>query len=135
MTNMEDTLTAEQAGLWARVDVLWKLFVAQDTDTVAVALHPNYVGWVTGQPRPHNRDAAIASAGSSSPRVLSYELEPLGIAVFEGMAGVVHYTYVAQIDLDGTASRKVSGRWSEMYLRKNGEWIMISVSGGPDGER
>lgn len=130
-----DQLTEEQRGLWARVDALWKMSAAQDTSSAADALHPDYVGWVTGQSEPHGRDAAIASVGPSSPRVLSYKLQPLSIAVFDDTTGVVHYTYVAEVECGPNASKTVSGRWSEMYLRKNGQWIMISASGGPDGER
>lgn len=128
-------LTDEQERLWARVNALWRMSVTRDTALVGEALHPNYTGWVTGQARPHGRDAAIASVGPSSPRILSYELQPLSIAVFDGMAGVVHYNYVAEVESGANLSKTVSGRWSEVYLRHNGEWIMISVSGGPDGER
>lgn len=128
-------LAEEQRDLWAQVEALWKMAVAQDAVSASGALHPNYVGWVTGQPQPHGRDAAIASVGPSSPRVLSYRLQPLSIAVFDGTAGVVHYTYVADVQSGEGLSKAVSGRWSEMYLRQNGRWIMISVSGGPDGER
>lgn len=128
-------LTEEQERLWARVNALWRMSVTRDAALVSEALHPDYTGWVTGQARPHGRDAAIASVGPSSPRVLSYELQPLSISVFDGMAGVVHYTYAAEIESGANASRTIAGRWSEMYLRKNGEWTMISVSGGPDGER
>ncbi|WP_448040452.1 nuclear transport factor 2 family protein [Bradyrhizobium liaoningense] len=131
-----DRFSEQQHELWARVEALWKMSVAQDAASVANALHPNYVGWVTGQPQPHGRDAAIASVGPSSPRVLTYKLQPLSIVLFDGTVGVVHYTYVAQVEDSGTnASKTVSGRWSEMYLRKDGQWSMISVSGGPDGER
>ncbi|MEY9180893.1 hypothetical protein ABIG06_002749 [Bradyrhizobium sp. USDA 326] len=55
--------------------------------------------------------------------------------MFDGKVGVVHYTYVAEVESSTNASKTVSGRWSEMYLRKDGQWSMISVSGGPDGER
>ncbi len=109
--------------------------VARDTAAVADALHPDYVGWVTGQPRPHRRDAAIASVGPSSPRVLTYRLQPLSVVVFDGTVGVVHYAYVAEVESGTNASRTVAGRWSETYLRRNHQWTMISVSGGPDGER
>ena len=130
-----DQLTEEQRDLWAQVEALWKMAATQDTESAADAVHPDYVGWVTGQPRPHGRAAAIASVGPSSPRVLSYKLQPLSIAVFDRVAGVVHYTYVADVESGPNVSKAVSGRWSEMYLRKNGRWTMISVSGGPDGER
>jgi hypothetical protein len=128
-------LSQEQRGLWARVDALWKTSAAQDTASAADALHPNYVGWVTGQLQPHGRDTAIAAVGPASPRVLNYQLQPLSVAVFDGTVGVAHYKYVAEVESGPNASKTISGRWSEVYIRKNGQWTMISVSGGPDGER
>ena len=130
-----DGLTEEQKELWSCVNALWEMSKAQNTDTVGDALHPDYTGWVIGQDKTHDREAAIASVGPSSPRVLSYKLRPLHIGVFDGMVGVVHYSYMADVDQGANASKSIAGRWSEVYLRKNGEWVMISVSGGPDGER
>jgi hypothetical protein len=129
-----DQLSEEQAQLWSRVDALWKLSLTRDAAPVRYSLHPSYTGWVTGQPEPHDREAAVASVGPSSPRVLSYRLTPLRITIFDGIVGVVHYSYVAEVEA-GADSKNVPGRWSEVYLRKNGEWLMISVSGGPDGQR
>jgi hypothetical protein len=128
-------LSDEQRELWARVEALWKMAADRDTTAISDALHPDYVGWVTGQPGPHGRDAAIASAGPSSPRVLTYSLHPLGITVFDGTVGVAQYAYTAEVEADPDGSKTVSGRWTEVYLSKNGRWTMISVSGGPDGER
>ncbi|WP_186421155.1 nuclear transport factor 2 family protein [Bosea sp. CS1GBMeth4] len=125
----------EERGLWARVEALWRLAAAQDRAGVVAALHPDFSGWVTGQPEPHDRAAAIASVGPSCPRVLSYELRPLGIAIFDGKVGVAHYTYVAEVESGVNGARTVSGRWSEVYLRQEEQWAMISVSGGPDGQR
>lgn len=130
-----DDLSAEQRELWRRVGALWKLTTTQDAERIGAVIHPDYSGWVTGQALPHGRDAAIASAGPSSPRVLGYDLKPLGITVFDGIVGIVHYSYVADVRSGTETPRHIAGRWTEIYLRKDGEWLMISVSGGPDGER
>lgn len=129
-----DRLNEEQAQLWSRVDALWKVSLTRDAARARDALHARYTGWVTGQPEPHDREAAVASVGPSSPRVLSYGLTPLRITIFDGIVGVVHYRYTAEVEA-GAQTTTVSGRWTESYLRKNGEWLMISVSGGPDGQR
>ncbi|ADZ72653.1 nuclear transport factor 2 family protein [Polymorphum gilvum] len=128
-------LTPVQRSLWSRVEELWQLGIAQDPEPVRRALHPDYCGWVTGTDAPHDRAAAVASVGPGSPRILGHRLEPLAVSVFEDMVGVVHYRYEADVETTAGAGRSVTGRWSEVYLRRNGEWTMISVSGGPDGER
>lgn len=130
-----DRLSDEERELWARVEALWRLAAARDSAAVADALHPGFTGWVTGQPQPHDRAAAVASVGPSSPRVLAYRLQPLRVAIFDGEVGVVHYSYAAEVEAGVNGARTVGGRWSEVYLRHKEQWTMISVSGGPDGER
>lgn len=129
-------LSHEQRQLWARCEELWKLSITREAGLVRAALHPNYTGWVTGAERPHDLEAAVASVGPSSPRVVACELTPLAVRVFEGRAGVIHYSYVAEVESERDATKAVGGRWTEVYLRNGaGEWIMIAVSGGPDGQR
>lgn len=129
-------LSHEQRQLWARCEELWRLSITREVDPIGAALHADYTGWVTGAGEPHDRAAAIASVGPSSPRVIAYELTPLAVRVFEGRAGVIHYSYVAQVESETKPMKAVAGRWTEVYLRNDaGEWIMIAVSGGPDGQR
>ncbi|BAK66257.1 hypothetical protein SLG_15820 [Sphingobium sp. SYK-6] len=130
-----DRFSQAQGELWACVEALWEMAAAQNMASVTDALHPDYVGWVTGQPRPHDRDAAIAAIGPSTPRILAYRLQPLGVTIFEETVGVVHYSYEAEVEASPGVVQAISGRWSEIYLRMEGRWTMISVSGGPDGER
>jgi len=121
----------EEAHLWAAAAALWEAARSGDLPAVEAALHPDYSGWVTGQPAPHDRAAAIASVAPGSPRILTYRLEPLSVRVFDGTVGVVHYRYEAEVEGAGS----VRGRWTEVYLRHDGRWRMIAVSGGPDGQR
>lgn len=131
-----DILTHEQRELWDRCLKLWELSRSPEAAPVRAALHPAYVGWVTGAEHTHDREAAVASVGPASPRVLDYELMPLAVEVFEGRTGVIHYRYHAQVASENAAAKAISGCWTEVYIRNDvGEWIMIAVSGGPDGER
>jgi hypothetical protein len=128
--------TAEQRQLWARCVELWELSLTREADPIRAALHPDYTGWVTGTDRPHDREAAVAAVGPGSPRVLDYQLTPLSVNVFDGRTGVIHYRYVARLDSAPGPPATVGGRWTEVYLRDDeAAWIMIAVSGGPDGER
>ncbi len=129
-------LSQEQRQLWARCEELWKLSITREALPIRTALHPDYTGWLTGAERPHDREAAVASVGPSSPRVVAYQLTPLAVRVFEGRAGVIHYSYFAEVESEKDVTKAVGGRWTEVYLRNDAaEWIMIAVSGGPDGQR
>ena len=132
---MFENPTSEQAGLWAQVVALWDMAVRRDTQSIAAALHPDYSCWVTGTDNPHDVQAAIAAVGPSSPQIRRYDLKPLHVAIFDGVAGVAQYTYEAEVDTAAGGTQIITGRWTEMYLRKNGAWQMVSVSGGPDGQR
>lgn len=131
-----DTTTAEhEAALWRRVCELWELFRARDAEAIRRLLHPRYSGWVTGQDAPHGLDAALRSVGPETPPVLRYALTPRRVTVFDGEVGVVHYAYVAEIETPAGAPGTIRGRWTEVYRRVDGDWIMLSATGGPDGQR
>jgi hypothetical protein len=83
-------------------------------------------------PLPHDRDAAVRSVTGTSAELGDYELHPLSVQVYERRVGIVHYSYSAIVTLKGTPSTKVTGKWSEVYLKQGGGWMMISVSGRPD---
>ncbi len=125
----------EEQLLWEHVQMLWELARRRETAPVRKLLHPDYTGWVTGLDRPHDYEAAVASVGPDSPRILRYRLQPLKVTIFDHEVGVVHYRYQAEVEAAGGASQTIAGRWTEVYKRRGRGWLMISVSGGPDGMR
>lgn len=125
----------EQQSLLDHVVYLWELARQQDAEQVRKLLHPYYSGWVTGLDKPHDYETAVRSIGPGTPRLLRYHLKPLQVTVFDHEVGVVHYCYEAQVEGRDGGEELVRGRWSEIYMRRDGAWIMISVSGGPDGQR
>lgn len=128
-------LNDEQRTLWERVDELWRMTQTGNLCPIQQALHPDYTGWVTGQRFVHDRQDGIDSVGPSAPPVTDYKLFPLAVTVFDHLVGVVHYRYEATLQEQEHRATGVAGRWTEVYMKKSGEWIMVSVSGGPDGER
>jgi len=125
----------EEQQLWAQVEALWEAAEQRDEVLIRERLHPRYSGWVTGSDAPHDYGAAIASVGAASPRILRYELTPLRVTVFDHDVGVAHYRYEADLETAPGRRSHVKGRWTEIYRKQIQGWIMIAVSGGPDGER
>jgi hypothetical protein len=125
-------LTREQQELWQRVNELWSLSLERDPAKLRSALHPRYVGWDMNRPAPHDREAAIRSVVSDAPVVTDYELVPRSIEVYDHVVGIVHYAYSASMAPRDAAPARVTGKWSEVYLRQDDQWVMISVSGKPD---
>ncbi|WP_445400882.1 nuclear transport factor 2 family protein [Zobellella sp. An-6] len=122
----------EQRELWEHVTDLWVLAQRRDEGRIRSTLHPEYVGWDMTALLPHDRDAAVLSISGDSPELREYELHPLSVQVYEGKVGIVHYSYSAMVVPQGAEPINVTGRWSEVYLKQDGTWTMISVSGRPD---
>jgi hypothetical protein len=122
-------LRDEQRELWSRVEELWRRAAAHDEPAIRAALHPSYSGWEFGKPKPHDKEYAVRSVVSGPISVLAYELMPLEIEICDAAVGVVHYLYRATIAPDRAV---VTGRWTEVYMKRDGAWVMVTVSGGPD---
>ena len=131
MTHIEsaEPLSSEQHGLWERIRELWALLQQRDMVGMKEAIHPQYIGWEASSLLPHNRDFALKAA-ETDPKILDYRLFPVSVEVYEGTVGVVHYTFEAEVATSKGKSEKVSGRWTEVYLKKDGLWLMICVHGG-----
>jgi hypothetical protein len=83
-------------------------------------------------PLPHDREAAVRSVTGTSAEPGEYELRALSVQVYEQRVGIVHYSYCANVTPKGMPPAKVAGKWCEVYLKQDGGWAMISVSGRPD---
>lgn len=127
-----DDLSPEQQALWRRVNDLWAMSLERSADKIRGTLHPQYVGWDMNRPAPHDREAAVQSVIGDSPVVEDYQLRPLSIEVYDHVAGIVHYTYSATVAPKDTNSFRVTGKWTEIYLKQGSQWVMIGVSGRPD---
>jgi len=126
------TLSAEQQELWQRVNDLWSLSLERNAEKIRSTLHPQYVGWDMNQPTTHDREAAIQSVLGDAPALIGYKLVPLSVQVYDHTVGIVHYVYSASVVPKDAAALRIAGKWSEVYLRQDSQWVMISVSGRPE---
>lgn len=125
-------LTEKELTLWNRVDELWRCSVNRDFPTINKAIHPQYVGWDTNSITPHDRKYAIQSITDEEVKLNDYQLFPLKITIFEDRVGIANYRYNARIrDLQKNV-RAIKGRWTEIYLKKQQQWILIGVHGGTE---
>ncbi len=127
-----DSLSPEQQELWQRVNDLWTLSLNRNAEKIRATLHPQYVGWDMSSDSPHDRDMAVKSVTGDSPLVTQHHLQPLSIEVYNHTVGIVHYSYSANVVPKDSKPLAVTGKWTEIYLKQDGGWIMIGVSGRPD---
>jgi hypothetical protein len=124
-----EPFSPEQQELWDRVQQLWRLLQQRDIAAIKAAIHPQYSGWEASSLLPHDRDFALKAA-TTDPKIVEFHLYPLVVEVYDGLVGVAHYTFEAEVATPSGKTEKVSGKWTEIYLKKNGVWLMISVHGG-----
>lgn len=122
----------EQRLLWDHVGNLWAMSKERNESQIRATLHPQYVGWDMTASLPHDREAATQSVLGDAPALCEYDLRPLSVQIYEGLVGVVHYSYSAKVLPRNGQARLVTGKWSEVYLKHDGNWTMVSVSGRPD---
>jgi hypothetical protein len=131
MTHIEsaEPLSPQQKELWERVEELWRLLQRRDIAAIRAAIHPQYIGWEVSSLLPHDRDFALKAA-ETDPHIVDFRLFPMHVEVYDGLVGVALYTFEADVTAAKGKTEKVSGKWTEVYLKKDGVWLMISVSGG-----
>ena len=122
----------EESQLWGKVQSLWEMSRGRDKDQIRATIHPEYLGWDMSTQLPHDREAAVGSVTDDSPILQDYILQPLSVRIYDGRVGVVHYSYAATVLPKNGDAIRVTGKWSEVYLKDRDEWIMISISGKPD---
>lgn len=127
-----DKFSREQRALWDHVVNLWAMSKERNESQIRATLHPQYVGWDMNAALPHDREAATQSVLGDAPTLSEYDLHPLSVQIYEGRIGVVHYSYSAKVLPRNGQSLTVTGKWSEVYLKHDEKWTMVSVSGRPD---
>jgi uncharacterized protein DUF4440 len=84
--------------------------------------------------RPHDRDAAVHAVTADAPLLISRTLYPLSVRVYEGSVGVAHYRYKATVRPANADQIHVTGTWTEVYVKRGSQWLMVAVSGRPSAE-
>ncbi len=121
-----EPLSPQQQEVWNRVEELWRLLQRRDIAAISAAIHPQYTGWEAAACCPTDRDFALKAA-ETDPGITGFRLYPMQVEVYDGIVGVALYTFEADV---AKGKPRGSGQWTEVYLKKDGIWLMISVSGG-----
>ena len=124
----------EQTEVWKVVESVWQTVQEADAEKMATYFHEDYKGWEWGDQYPRTKKTASEYFHYFFPRshLITFSLEPLAIIVKNDMS-VIHYYYTTlSEDGNGKASEE-KGRWTDIYVKENGKWLMIADSGGESG--
>lgn len=123
--------TAEQQEVWRAVENWWRHYDNNDGSAVKALIHKDYSGWFWGYYAPEGYKEAARWAKCMIPKdtkVAYTNLRPMEILVL-GDVAVNHYYYATHQTVDGK-EMVLQGRWTDVWKKEGGKWMLIADSGG-----
>ena len=124
----------EQAQVWAAVQDLWEFYSTRDLDPWYDAISEEYRGWTWESPAPMTKAQSrrFGEVSVDMGRAVVYHIHPLAIDI-HGDVAIVFYTYEMILeDADGVMTPE-TGKWTDVYRRVDGRWLLIADAGGSVG--
>ncbi len=124
-------LSKEQIEVWKVVESVWETVKKGNADEMATYFHEDYKGWEWGDQYPRTKKTASEYFHYFFPtsQIITFSLEPMAIIVRNDMA-VIHYYYTTLSEgANGNVSEE-KGRWTDIYVKEGGKWLMIADCGG-----
>lgn len=125
--------TPDDAAVWSVVERQWEASQGGDTKWVESLLAEDFTGWGKNEPAPRTKESVRMwqKFESKQWKGKMHELYPLSIVVHDDVA-VVHYLYSnAGEDAEGK-TQVITGRYTDILVRVEGEWKFIAWHGGSD---
>ncbi len=123
--------SADQKEVWSAVEGYWADYAAGDVDGFLATMHDDYSGWSNDQPLPSGKKTAEKWMKFAMPNreMLIYEITPTAIVVGDGFA-VAHYYFEVVYKNAAGEMKDSSGRWTDVLVQQDGEWMLIADHGG-----
>ncbi|MBT8196805.1 MAG: nuclear transport factor 2 family protein [Bacteroidia bacterium] len=122
--------SAEQKEVWTAVNSWWDNARAQNAKALNDMAHKDYKGWGFNDAFPSSKADLEYWVTNLMPKrkTLHTSLKPLEILV-NGNTAVLHY-YYSEIRMKDGKEENVSGRWTDVWIKENGKWMLYADSGG-----
>jgi ketosteroid isomerase-like protein len=129
-TALAQKWSSEQQEVWKAEENWWELYKNNDVEGIKALIHQDYVGWFWGDYATEGHAEALRWASHMIPKVkITYtNLKPLDILVM-GDVAVLHYYYSKRQSVDGKETVE-QGRWTDIWKKEGGKWLLIADSGG-----
>ena len=122
--------SAKQQEVWKAVENWWELEKSNDAEAVKALFHKDYVGWDWDNKAPEGHAEALRWASHMIPKgkIAYTNLKPLDILMI-GDVAMLHYYYSKRQTVDGKETVE-QGRWTDVWKKEGGKWLLIFDSGG-----
>ena len=128
--------SSQQQEVWNTVKSLWEAYAKKDIERALSYVHTDFRGWHWEDPLPRDKagERRWATYFSQIQQELVQDLKPVAIDIHDNFA-LVHYYYTkAYKDTEGKHQTE-GGRWTDIYMKEGGTWLLICDHGGPDPAR
>jgi len=129
-TALAQEWSSEQQEVWKAVGNWWELYKNNDVEGIKALFHKDYAGWSWGAYGTEGQAEALRWASHMIPKgkIAYTNLKPLDILVM-GDVAVLHYYYSTRQTVDGKETVE-QGRWTDIWKKEGGKWLLIADSGG-----
>ena len=129
-TALAQEWSAEQQDVWKAVGNWWELLTNNDAEGIKALIHKDYAGWGWGDNATEGYAESLRWANHMVPKgkIAYINLKPLDILVM-GDVAVIHYYYSKFQSVDGKETVE-RGRWTDVWKKEGGKWLLIADSGG-----
>jgi len=121
--------SSEQKEAWATVEKMFDFWAKRDLEGYMNCLHPNFVGWFHNDPLPLDKKSLRnwESLWLSTEKIHRYEIKPVSIKITSDVAVVSYYDTTLRED----EKEKNLGysKWTDVLLKENGKWLILSSVG------
>ena len=123
--------SAAQKNVWKDVEAYWALEAREDLRRFFSDFRPDDHGWSSPEANPAGKGSLRNQASPSSPKSKSLirEIRPVAIQI-HGNFAFVRYSY-AETYTDAEGKEKaVSGRWSDVLMKRGDRWVLVGDHAG-----
>ena len=113
------------------MEASWDLWAKEDMEGILALFHDDFSSWDNNNPLPTDK----AFLRKNMPHwfetgtVVIYDIQPVGINIFDNVAIVQYYWSNVIKDAKGNEKNN-SGRWTDILMKQGDKWVLIGDHGG-----
>ena len=119
----------EQEEVLSTLQDLWSYSSAGDIESWYALVSEDYRGWSVADPMPFDKEASRRRNSQRVWRRVFYRIYPLAIDL-HGDVAIVFYSFVADTELPDGSRSTSTGRWTDVFRKEEGRWLLIADAGG-----
>ena len=122
----------EQEEVLSTLQDLWKYSSARDIESWYDLVSEDYRGWSVADPMPLDKAASRHRNAQRVWRRVFYRIQPMAIDI-HGDVAIIFYSFVMDTENPDGSRSTSAGRWTDVFRKEGGRWLLIADAGGATG--